>query len=517
MKDRKFTEMLEDIALQLLKPNLPVISLKQLRNAVKEAIKERHNSFLEFEVGEDGKERLKRVDLEDLRELIYALVGPLQRAVYRDNKIALYNKDGVGLNFALEDGCREHLERGDDAFYYSVFTKRQVPAIDVERPEREARSEPSDRGVERENLDENEGVDHLALSEKRSLSSRSSYSAHIGDGFIVPEHAGRNELIYGKHESELLKDDRAAHADSLELNQDWKETLDVLREKEEEIYQPFMQRVYYGVKRIILEHGTNRLIFYSLYDKKNIVKSNNLLRQVPLLMLLQALFISQAEFIVFALFFINFAQSATLINLVLPLSALLYALLENPMPSYRYWRFVSLFVLVAIAAKLAIQLPVFCSSPAFAVANCDEDARSDSYLVTRIDFLVGLTKFSGPASYPKNIGILPGILWDLLILVMLVNVKSYLVLTGQWHYVRGASDIHCMPRFKSPYNQKTQREKEAEQAEKDLWENHYPSLTFWQKVKFRFARLGGAIADFFFKLQPRYMDRIQPNRDLRTQ
>ena len=54
MKDRKFTEMLEDIALQLLRPNLPVISLKQLRNAVKEAIKERHKSFLEFEVGEDG-------------------------------------------------------------------------------------------------------------------------------------------------------------------------------------------------------------------------------------------------------------------------------------------------------------------------------------------------------------------------------------------------------------------------------------------------------------------------------
>ena len=392
-----------------------------------------------------------------------------------------------------------------------------MPAIDVERPEREARSEPSDRGDERENLEENEGVDHLALSEKRSLSSRSSYSAHIGDGFIVPEPAGRNELIFGKHESELLKDDRAAHADNLELNQDWKETLDVLREKEEGIYQPFMQRVYYGVKRIILEHGTNRLIFYSLYDKKNIVKSNNLLSQVPLLMLLQALFISQAESIVFALFFINFAQGATLVNLVLPLSALLYALLENPMPSYRYWRFVSLFVLVAIAAKLAIQLPVFCSSPAFAVANCDEDARSDSYLVTRIDFLVGLTKFSGPASYPKNIGILPGILWDLLILVMLVNVKSYLVLTGQWHYVRGASDIHCMPRFKSPYNQKTQREMEAEQAERDLWENHYPSLTFWQKVKFRIARLGGAIADFFFKLQPRYMERIQPNRDLRTQ
>jgi len=50
------------------------------------------------------------MDLEDLRELVYSLINPLQRAVYRDNKISLYNKDGVGLNFALLDGSHEHLD-----------------------------------------------------------------------------------------------------------------------------------------------------------------------------------------------------------------------------------------------------------------------------------------------------------------------------------------------------------------------------------------------------------------------
>jgi len=96
------------------------------------------------------------------------------------------------------------------------------------------------------------------------------------------------------------------------------------------------------------------LIFYSLYDSKNIVKSNNTLRQISLFVLMRAFFISQAETFVFALFFINFAQSATLINLVLPLSAFFYALLENPMPSYKYWRFVGFYVLAAISAKLTI-------------------------------------------------------------------------------------------------------------------------------------------------------------------
>ena len=53
-----------------------------------------------------------------------------------------------------------------------------------------------------------------------------------------------------------------------------------------------MNRILVGIKRMILEYGTNRLIFYSLYDNQNIVKSNNRLRQIPIIVLLKALFIS---------------------------------------------------------------------------------------------------------------------------------------------------------------------------------------------------------------------------------
>ena len=93
----------------------------------------------------------------------------------------------------------------------------------------------------------------------------------------------------------------------LEINQDWRETIEGLRESEKHIYQPFTQRILIGIKRIILEYGTNRLIFYSLYDRENIVKSSATLRKIQMIVLLKALFISQAETIVFALFFINFA------------------------------------------------------------------------------------------------------------------------------------------------------------------------------------------------------------------
>jgi len=66
----------------------------------------------------------------------------------------------------------------------------------------------------------------------------------------------------------------------------------VLREKEEEVYKPLMFRLSNGFKRIILEFGTNKLIFFSLYDKNHIVKSTHTLKKVPMLILLQALFIS---------------------------------------------------------------------------------------------------------------------------------------------------------------------------------------------------------------------------------
>lgn len=56
----------------------------------------------------------------------------------------------------------------------------------------------------------------------------------------------------------------------------------------------------------------------------------------------------------FGLFFLNFAQSDTLLNLVLPISALFYALLENPQPTYKYWRFVSMYVLTAMMLKLTV-------------------------------------------------------------------------------------------------------------------------------------------------------------------
>jgi len=87
---------------------------------------------------------------------------------------------------------------------------------------------------------------------------------------------------------------------------------------------------------------------------------------------MQATIISQTENICFAIMFINFAFNANLISVFLPISALFYAMLENPKPSHRYWRFVTTYMLVVISMKFIYQLPIFCSSPLFSIYGCLE-------------------------------------------------------------------------------------------------------------------------------------------------
>jgi len=74
LNDKKFIEMVEDIALEILKPSLPVISLKKLKAGVKKALRERKDSF--FSEGNEDLS-LRKVDLCDMRELVKSLISPL--------------------------------------------------------------------------------------------------------------------------------------------------------------------------------------------------------------------------------------------------------------------------------------------------------------------------------------------------------------------------------------------------------------------------------------------------------
>jgi hypothetical protein len=106
--------------------------------------------------------------------------------------------------------------------------------------------------------------------------------------------------------------------------------------------------------------------------------------------LLLMAFVCQIEFYCYLAMVLNFVLNPNIIHMVLPLSVFFYALLENPKPDVRYWKFVTTYMIVIIFCKLLIQLPIFCSSPAFSMWNCDAEEVPAELLVTRIDFIIGL-------------------------------------------------------------------------------------------------------------------------------
>jgi hypothetical protein len=68
-------------------------------------------------------------------------------------------------------------------------------------------------------------------------------------------------------------------------------------------------------------------------------------------------------------------------------------------------------------------------------------------MATRADYIIGIHKFSGPASYPRNVGIFQGILADILLLMALLLHKQYLSKIGAWNYVKTQDNIYKNPSF----------------------------------------------------------------------
>jgi hypothetical protein len=175
---------------------------------------------------------------------------------------------------------------------------------------------------------------------------------------------------------------------------------------------------------------TNHLIFYSVFSKESMVEKKGFLQGASFGWLFIMAFSCQVEFYCYLAMVLNFVLNPNLIHLVLPLSMFFYALLENPKPDVKYWKFVTGYMVIVIFCKLLVQLPIFCSSPAFSMWNCDAEEIPSEALVSRIDYVIGLQKFSGPAAYPKSVSIFRGLLWNLILLVLLVLLKVYMHKTG---------------------------------------------------------------------------------------
>jgi hypothetical protein len=155
--------------------------------------------------------------------------------------------------------------------------------------------------------------------------------------------------------------------------------------------------------------------------------------------------------------------------------------------------------------------------------KCNNEEMIPQVLASRIDYIIGIHKFSGPASYPRNTGTFRGILADILLLMSLLLHKQFLSKIGAWNYVKNEDNIYKNPSFS--VSDKWLAVNELDTANKhqrlDLLANEHQQAfvheqSSWLKKAWRSTtKFFFAIFNFYGKVLPQYMHRKQKNLDSR--
>lgn len=126
-----------------------------------------------------------------------------------------------------------------------------------------------------------------------------------------------------------------------------------------------------------------------------------------LFMLIYNWFLSQHFIFVVASFFYLVLMSTNVLTLIFPLSLFLYGLLDLPFCANLYLWVMSYYSVGLVFILFLYQIPVFCGNSQIFVNIFSEnyqycnDQPPDN-LFKRWDFVLGITKFTGPGSYPKD-------------------------------------------------------------------------------------------------------------------
>jgi hypothetical protein len=67
-------------------------------------------------------------------------------------------------------------------------------------------------------------------------------------------------------------------------------------------------------------------------------------------------------------------------------------------------------------------------------------------LIVRYDYMIGIYKFSGPSSFPRDQGIFRGLFWDIVLLIFVVTYQRFADYQGA-DFVVTTDDIRTDPAF----------------------------------------------------------------------
>jgi hypothetical protein len=72
---------------------------------------------------------------------------------------------------------------------------------------------------------------------------------------------------------------------------------------------------------------------------------------------------------------------------------------------------------------------------------------TDQEITEGFEYIIGLRKYNGEYSYPKNAGLLSGIIWDIIILSLLLVKRSLLKTKGIWNFININDEFTKVPIF----------------------------------------------------------------------
>lgn len=107
------------------------------------------------------------------------------------------------------------------------------------------------------------------------------------------------------------------------------------------------------------------------------------------------------------------------------------------------------YLSVIIIIKMCYQLPIFCGTPEYTTifsTTCSID-HFTAAPYQRWDTIIGIRKFTGPSSYPKNVGTLIGLIWDYLALISIFLHRYACKINGTWEHVVFERDARLVPQI----------------------------------------------------------------------
>ena len=241
------------------------------------------------------------------------------------------------------------------------------------------------------------------------------------------------------------KNDKLNHSISLNLkDEDSKDKIILPIDKPEE----FSHKVTKFLLNLV-----DKVLLIDLLSKKN-SRMNNYLE------IIIYIFYSNIDIFIVLAFIINQCVDASIFSLVFPLSYFLYGSIEYPFPSRIYWKYMILYSIIILSLKLIYQLPFFCGYPFLSIFNvftethCEVFNLTDIEIVESLAYIIGLRKYNGDYSYPKNGGILRGIIWDITIIILLFIQRNLLKAKGIWNFISIDNDYTKTPFFDFHYKNK---------------------------------------------------------------